>query len=294
MLDFNTVAMSPDAVLSIRRKDLVVFDARTRREASTRAGLFTAYDRCDFVRGGRPAFVACERPGELKLLRIDDPAGPVIDERTFPRNDDRRKIGEATHDAPIVIGHRCNGDAALGSFCVRQWEGSWVDFAPPPDPYGLLGNVVSIQEVAADVDGTPFGFAREERTDDLIIVDGRANDVTRIPRAEVPALDPKALWETSFTVIHGEPHFLFPGERPGVLIRRRDGGLDARTLTGHMASIGRRALLVTEDGALRETLDGGETFHDVPSPPGGADPTPLECEEGGCLVGPWLRLGWGP
>jgi hypothetical protein len=130
-----------------REHDLVVFDARTGRVSSTRAGVFAAYARCYLVRGGRRAFVACESPGTMKLLRIDDLTAPPVEERT---------------------------------------------------------------------------------------------------------------------------------------------------LTGKMASVGRGALLITEDGGLRETLDGDETFHDVTPPPGGADPRTLSCEEGGCHVGPWLRLGWGP
>jgi hypothetical protein len=230
----------------------------------------------------------------MNLLRIDDLAVRPVEERTFKKSYNHAEIGQAPPGAPIVIRRRCNGDDAKGAFCVRQGEGSWVDFAPPPDPDKLLDTVVYIEKIAADVDGTPYGFARQRTSEDLVIVDGRANTVKRIPRRDVPAWDYRSFLASSFTVIHGELHFLFPGDHPGILILRRDGRVDARTLTGRMACVGRSALLVTEDGGLRETLDGGETFHDVTPPPGGADPRALSCEEGGCHVGPWLRLGWGP
>lgn len=294
MLDEGTVAMSPAIVLGVRDHDLLVFDARTGRASRARAGIFAAFDRCYLVRGGRPVFVACEGPGPMKLSRIDDPTAPMVEERTFAKTYNHAELGQPTHEAPIVIRRRCNGDEANGSFCVRQKEGSWADIPPPPDPDRLLDSIVSIEKVAADADGTPYGLARQKVSDDLILVDGRANAVKRIVRREAPAFDYRSFLSSSFTVIDGEVHVLFPGEHPGVLILRRDGRVDARTLTGHMASVGRRALLVSDDGALRETLDGGETFHDVTPPPGGADRRTLSCEEGGCHVGPWLRLGWGP
>jgi hypothetical protein len=292
MLDENTVAMSPAVVLGIREDDLVAFDVGTGRVSGTQAGAFGAYDRCYLVRGGRPSFAACEGKKTLELLRLDDPSSPPIFERSFEKIFHHGELGVASSGAPVLTRRRCNGADEHGAFCMRNADGTWKDVAPPPDPTKLLDRVVFIEKVAADVDGTPYGYARERVTDDLVVVDGRAREVKVIPRRDLPAWDYRAFWSSSFTVMNGEVHLLFPGDHPGVLVLRRDGRIDARTFEGEMAVAGRHALLVTKAGALRESLDAGETFHDVAEPPGGADPRTLSCSEGGCHVGPWLRLGW--
>ncbi len=83
-----------------------------------------------------------------------------------------------------------------------------------------------------------------------------------------------------------------------------------RVETGSIQRPARRALLSGRFGLLwgaagfaRETHDGGVTWSDAPFPyrTGDADPTqpvdgePVElgCSAVGCVLGPWLRVGWG-
>jgi hypothetical protein len=103
---------------------------------------------------------------------------------------------------------------------------------------------------------------------------------------------------SALTIESGTLRFLISSQHAsGVFEIGADDSVHAQPLDGHMSvASGSRALQLTADGKLRETLDAGHTFHEVQPPPGGA-PRPevdrLACRETGCILGPWYRLGWG-
>jgi hypothetical protein len=86
--------------------------------------------------------------------------------------------------------------------------------------------------------------------------------------------------------------FLVAGDHPGVATIDGNGKVESKPLAGHLAAVGSHGLLVSPNGDISETIDGGQTWHSVEAPPGGADPDVLHCSEAACEVGPWIRLGW--
>jgi len=128
-------------------------------------------------------------------------------------------------------------------------------------------------------------------TDGLIVIDGKANSVFTVPISSMPAWARDG-WEV-VSASNGQLRFLIGGEHPGVMAIGGDGKIvDAKELSGKMSAIGSRAILVTPEGKISETIDAGRTWQDVEPLPGGADSVP-RCMPGGCEVGPWYRLGWG-
>jgi hypothetical protein len=79
------------------------------------------------------------------------------------------------------------------------------------------------------------------------------------------------------------------------------GEITASVFDGFLGRAGGRILRISPDGlGMQESNDLGQTFKTVQSPPGRAlDPKSYEpygndfCAETACVIGPWVRLGWG-
>jgi hypothetical protein len=79
------------------------------------------------------------------------------------------------------------------------------------------------------------------------------------------------------------------------------GEITATVFDGFLGRAGARVLRISPDGlGMQESNDLGQTFKAVQSPPGLAlDPKSYEkfgndfCAETACVIGPWVRLGWG-
>jgi hypothetical protein len=80
------------------------------------------------------------------------------------------------------------------------------------------------------------------------------------------------------------------------------GEITASVFDGFLGRAGGRILRISPDGlGMQESNDLGQTFKTVQAPPGLAlDPKSYEpygnsefCAETACVIGPWVRLGWG-
>ncbi len=152
-----------------------------------------------------------------------------------------------------------------------------------------------IVHVATSPDGAVYAFGWLGGNGALIVSDSRAKKVRSIDKSKFPKWAADGIRWDSLTIEAGTLRFLLGGKTAGVLEILPDDSVKARKLGGRMASNHGRALLITEQGQLQETLDAGRSFHEIAPPPGGAPKSGFfRCVEGGCSLGPWHRVGWGP
>lgn len=292
LMDPLAIAMSDQVVLAVHDRSLVVFDGKTGKITSTQTGVFAGHENCFPIRGGTPSFIGCNSPKEMTLFRVDAPDKKPVAERTFKGVYTQDLHGLV--DAPLAMGKRCDGTQAGGTFCVRKDDGTWTELAPPPDPEKILARMSFLVHVAVSSDGAPYGFGWEGGNGALVIIDGRGKSIRRVQKEAMPRWAADGIRWSAVSVRDGVIRFLIETESPGTLAIHPDGRIEAKQLEGRVAGIGARGVHIAPDGKLRETLDGGISFHDVAAPPGGADLKWVRCVEAGCSVGPWHRLGWGP
>lgn len=284
------VTMNDGHVLRVDEHDLLVFDGATGTLASTQKDAFANHENCSPLRGGTPAFVGCNDPGGMSLFRVEAVDRAPIFERSFLRAV-TPDFGFPGPDSALAVGARCDGTTGSGAFCVRRDDATWSDVAVS-DPQGLLARTPFLAGVLATRDGVPYGFAWLDGGGPLVMLDGKTRSVRAIPTTDLPPWATTAIRWQAVTASDGKVRFLLEGGRPGILTIDEAGAVDVRPLTGRLAAIGARGMLVSPDGNLSETIDAGRTWREVEPPPGGADPSMLRCGEGGCTVGPWRRLGW--
>ncbi len=285
-----TVTLGADRALAVSGADLLVLDAKTGAVETTHPGVFAGHHNCFPLRGGLPAFIGCNDQQRMALFRIDTPASRPVLERTI-EGVYTMHFGDAGADAPLALARRCNGQEHPGALCIRRRDGTWVDLPIPADPEGLTTRTHHAVPVSS-VDGSVYSFVWLEGSVDLVIVDPLGGRVRRIERGSLPESTVRL---DSLTTEDGTLRLLVSGETPGVLEIRTDDTIQFRQLRGRLSNFGERAVLITEHQELRETFDGGATFHDVSPPPGGMPGgESFRCVATGCSFGPWHRVGWGP
>jgi hypothetical protein len=298
LLDPLVVLLDDSTALTVEGRRLVLLNASTGAEKPERPDALGGRVNCFAIRGGTPAFVGCNGSGggapEMALMRIDSEVAAPVLERTF-KGVYTHDFGDPEPDAPLAIARRCDGRQERGALCVRRADGRWNDLPKPADPGNLLARAPFIVHVAAAADGSAYAFAWLDGGGDLIVNDSRAGKVRRIDRSQLPEWGKRGIRWDSLQIRQGTLRFLISGDEPGILEIRPDDQIVTTPLSGRMAAAGQRALLITPDGKLRETLDGGGSFHDVLPPPGGApDDGFFLCLATGCSLGVWHRIGWGP
>jgi hypothetical protein len=78
-----------------------------------------------------------------------------------------------------------------------------------------------------------------------------------VPKRELPAWTEGAIRWDAVTMIDDELRLLVPGLHPGLVVVHASGRVEATAFAGAMSATSSRALLVTPEGELRETLDAG-------------------------------------
>lgn len=283
--------MADGTAIRVEDRDLLVYDGRRGVLSSTQKEAFAGHENCSVVRGGTPAFVGCNDHDGVSLFRIEAVDRPPELEKTF-RDVFSQELGYPAPTALLALARKCDGTLAPGVFCVRQEDGAWTETPPVDDPQHLLASVPFVVNVVANKDGVPFAFGWQNGNGDLLVAGGRAKTVCSIKKGDLPAWAQIGLRWQSVTSRDGNVRFLVPGNQPGVVTIDPNGKVDTHALDGRLGAMGARGLLAGPNGKLTETLDAGQTWQDVAPPPGGTDATSLQCEETGCLVGAWLRLGW--
>jgi hypothetical protein len=285
------VTLGDRSVIRVEAHDLVFFDVTRGAVASTQKDAFAGHESCSPLRGGSPAFVGCIERDGMSLFRIESADQAPVLERVF-KDVYSASFGFPPEDAALAVPRRCDGSIARGAFCVRRSDGTWFETIVA-DPKNLLGTAPITVHTIASRDGTPYMFEWENGSGDLLFADGRAKIVRAIPRGDISARAMSLLGWNAVSVRDGRLVFLLAGTSPGIMTIDPAGKITERPLTGNLAAVGKRGLLVSPDGKITETSDAGTTWHDVDPPPGGAALDWVACNQGGCTVGPWNRLGWG-
>jgi hypothetical protein len=296
LTDVFTRRMTADTALALKGSDLLFLDGASGRTTQTVVGAFSGHENCFIVRGGVPSFVGCNED-EFRLFRVDAAGRAPVLELSI-KGVDTADFGEPAPETPLAYPCRCDGRREKGASCLREGEGAWTNVAPPADPDGLLERVPWMVHIEASADGRVFEFGWLDGSNDLVIVDHGAGRVRRIPVGSLPAWAAGGIdWE-ALTIESGTLRFLISSgrARPGVIEIGGDDSVHAQLFDGQFSAVGSRALQLTSEGKLLETLDAGHTFHEVEPPPGGVPRPAVDdfgCREAGCILGPWYRAGWG-
>jgi hypothetical protein len=297
LLEATTRRMTADHAFAVRGDDLVFLDARTGAVTQTIPRAFDGKPNCFPVRGGTPSFVGCNA-GAVTLLRIDGVGATPVVERVIPGTY-TQDFGNPAPDTPLALYGRCDGVKSKGAMCVREGAERWRDVPAPPDPNGLLDKVPYWAHVAAAKDGSAYAFGWLDGGGDLIVIDIKAKKVRRIAKASIPSWAGSGVDWHGLTIQSGTLRSVLTSSKikgdAGVVEIRQDDSIHAERLDGRVAVVGALALHATADGKLRESTDAGRTFVEVEPPPTGpvGREEILHCTEMGCLVGPWIRVGWG-
>lgn len=254
--------------------------------------------------------VFCMQLGKsMRIYTLDLESGATTLVATWESKNDTTAtfMGAAANVYPrsIMVAAACAGDSAADKSCVLDARGNWHDFARPatgkimPFPGELLAmgstpdDGIELKNLATGAHRTYSGaevaplFAalgidpkQKPTVLSFKMVDAgmlRIPDGIRafeIPNPFTPTA-PKA--ESAYVDYTFNPH-------TPLTITKVDGVVAPAGLHG----------LRLSGGKLWETSDGWTTWNAVEPPPTGvpADLAGASCSEVGCVLGPWVRIGW--
>lgn len=293
-----TRRMNEKAAFMVDETKLVFLDASTGKPLAEVEGAFAGKENCFPIRGGVPSFVGCNSNQVMALYRLESVGAKPVFERAF-EGLYTQDFGAPSASAPLAFSGRCDGSKDKAVLCVREASGAWKERPPVADPGRLLDRAPFMAHAAASADGQAFAFAFLDGGGDLVIVDAKQSKVRTLPQSRVPTWAGAGVDWRALTIEPEALRFVLgdaKGTRPtsGIVEIHSDGRVTAEALAGRIAAHGSRALQVTPDGKLRETLDAGKTFTEIDPPPGGppSGSDTFVCHETGCKLGPWNRAGW--
>ena len=252
-------------------------------------------------------FIGCFSLGtRLSVFHVDLATGGTSLERTIEvKAGFARHIGSVAGTFPItqMVAASCEGDARNG-ICVRDAQGNWRTFGSPPQAATVLpfpGELVILSR-------SPEGHVVVESAGTSSRRVFAADEVSRVDRAmgvgeaDASIHEPPVVQLGALRTATGIRQFF--GPNPSLPVTRAEsyavdfpltepGPLTVRRVSGAIAQAGLRALRLY-GGKLWETSDGWLTWYEVAPPPTGvpADLGGAMCDERGCVVGAWARLGW--
>ncbi len=300
LLEFDAQLMSPGQGVVRQGRDLVFFDA-WGGSTTTRLTNALPGPECYFHRGGTPSLILCPGP---------NPAAPVASVFAIPRWGAAlqqlesfpaylSKLSEPAVGHALVFAGRCDGAARKGVFCVLVSDKQWKEFSLPAELLRQLLDVEPAVLAIASPDGDHVLAVARSSNQHWVVTDAGQGTLFRLAKDDIPEFvdrwDCATLTSTSLRVLVGGDSIRDVPTKwpePGMVEIGFDGKATATRLQGQLRCRGGRALQLLPDGSLRETLDGGRSFHAVAPPPGGA--SRLErCTDTGCTIDSFFRVGWG-
>lgn len=257
----------------------------------------------------RQPLVVCMELGVLmQVYRLDlDTGGRVLEREVKVTQGIANRIGGTGNLYPqtLMVSATCDGRADAG-YCVRDATGSYRSFDAPPQ--GTKGMVLIFPGEALYLVPDSAGSVEVLRA-------GTSERVTFSAEAMKPLNATLGVSSSSTTVhdlpfttsgfvrlptlirmFHGPNPFTPPSAPPmnHALDLPLDGsGPKLFSVPGVIATAGLHALRL-DGGKLYESADGWGTWHEVAPPPTGvpADLDGAMCDERGCVLGAWARVGW--
>ncbi|MEZ4225899.1 MAG: hypothetical protein R3B13_33435 [Polyangiaceae bacterium] len=305
LLTYSSAPLSRDVAWSSMGGDVTFFDPRTGKQISNFPGSVRAAGSCSAFFGGNPSFLGCNvsnsKDGWFEIHRIEGPGKPVL-ERTFKQIFSLDFANPSDGVPPTFLG-KCDGTRVGNTLCTRARDGNWRE-VPIEDPLGLLRSAGAILGATVSAAGEPY-VLRAGPSSSLLIFDGKLGRIRIVRREAIPdwaaygLLQPPQLGLTlplPVTVERGVIRAVVRGMvhramGPGVLEIHEDDSVKGTAFDGFITGTGSHVLHM-QDGALRESIDGGKTFRSVPPSPAPAQGDGAFCYPLGCWMGPWVRAGW--
>lgn len=206
-------------------------------------------------------------------------------------------------DGAIAFGGPCSGPPREGVACVRSGQGSWLERSAASDG----GTATALSYVVPRIDGTAVALALQAKPP--TITDLVTGEVRTFAESDFPGSISRYGGGKfgGVMAIHREWSFAPDGSLRGWQGGRSitipsSGAPTSSSFVGDSAIYGQngtRALGMNADGRLFQTLDRGLTWGEIAPPPSHATGLgakraigSLQCGTVGCLLGPWLRIGY--
>jgi hypothetical protein len=303
-----------DEWLTVQERRVCTFHTRTAERVCSDATVGRAEDFCSAIEMGGAPFIGCFVLGQrMSLFRVDLATGAATLERAIEvKNGFATHMGALSGTYPVtqMVTASCDGDAKKG-VCVRDARGQWRSLPlvlptrsarlrrqtllPFPGELLLL-SWTSIGQMVLESVGTSERRAFEPAETDrvqaelgLTLGDAGTGDLSVVETGTLRTAD-------GIRLFHGPSPFKETGRNESYALDVPLTGsapLTVKRVSGVIAPAGLHALRL-DDGKLWETHDGWASWSEVAPPPTGvpADLGGAMCDDRGCVVGAWARLGW--
>jgi hypothetical protein len=301
-----------DEWLTAQDRRVCTFHARTAERACSDATVGRAEDFCSAIDMGGAPFIGCFALGQrMSLFRVDLATRSAALERTIEvKNGFATHMGAVAGTYPVtqMVAASCDGDAKKG-ICVRDARGEWRSFPVPsasaklrrqtvlpfPGELLLLSWTEAGRMVLESVGTSERRVFEPPETDrmqaELGLTPGDAGT------GELSVVETGTLRTADgIRMFHGPSPFKETGRHESYALDvplTKGKLLAVKRVSGVVAPAGLHALRL-DDGKLWETHDAWATWTEVAPPPTGvpADLGGAMCDDRGCVVGAWARLGW--
>jgi hypothetical protein len=273
-----------------------------RRQMKTIGGPVGSDETCYAAAATRqPLLVCVQPPDRVRVYRVDLDSGERVLEREVRTQE--RFDGPPRDLYPEAIFVRATCESGKGGVCVRGPDGLYhTQVLPPGDERKVLVFPDDVVQMGPDGAGGIALWHAKGRSRSFSAA--QMKDVTAAlgwdlpPKSDLPYVDNGALLLGSTLRLFESPNPFKPlpaSPTCHALDVPLDGadGPRLNSVPGVIVTAGPHALRL-DKGKLYETNDGWTTWYEVPAPPGGVpdDLAGATCDARGCLLGPWVRVGW--
>lgn len=286
----------PTKVIAGLSGTVFVADLRTGAVDETQRGILPAAMDCRTTRLSREIVVVCAKGDDAALF-----SGPIGGDLAFERSFHASgRFVRADGDAILYTGS-CTGGGAKSMVACHRTPGTDLG-APRWTPIDRSDDFVS----ATESDPVkPLTWIPTDTGAVLLLGGGGGGTLdtttgvrTRISRER--AVDVEALFDSSAARPVLEDGFAveadgsirgYDSRGRGFVLRDGGAAIDVTPFAfASVAHAGRFSLGASASGALSISTDGGRAYVEVAPAP--TKVTIQRCGEAGCLLSPWLRLGW--
>lgn len=281
--------------------DLFRVSLRKGEIVSVQTGKLPLDAQCEAVRTPEDALFLCTRHGQ-------SPERFVVSGTLFGKTPQVEQSFSAMlpfyvgDDGAVAFGGPCSGPPREGVACVRSGQGSWLERSTATD----AGSPVALGYVVPRADGSAVALALQAKPPTM--TDLVTGDVRTFAESDFPQSISR--YGGKFggnNAVHREWSFSPDGALHGwqggrVVTIPPSGAPHTTTFVGENAIYGQngtRALGMNPEGRLFQTIDRGMSWLEVAPPP--SHPTgpgakralgSMQCGALGCILGPWLRIGF--
>ncbi len=297
-LRLGVSAEDPGTAIVASLGDLVRVSLRSGEILAVQPGKLPPDSTCEGVRTADDAVFLCQR-GQDRLVVSGTLYGNYGKSPRIEQSFVGGLVFYASDDGAIAYGGPCSGPPRDGVVCVRGASGSWLERGGQSD--GGAAAPVGIVVPRADGGASSLTFqGRSATLLDLVTGEARSFADGELPSGNAGRSSSKGSVRREWSFAPDGTLLGWLGGKSVVIPAA--GAPSATVFVGENAvygTAGPRALGMTPTGRLYQTLDRGVTWAEVAPPPSqnlAVDATratgSIQCGELGCVLGPWLRVGF--